>query len=184
MGVRRGLGALLCGLLLPLAGCGDGESSADPPTSPAPTTSSTPTPTPSGPVIPEAAQGTDEASAKAFVRFWFDTLDASSNSGDVTALKALSTDGCDPCTALIRAITDTYEAGGHIESGGWVTKRVLRMPRNDDMAFDVIARVGPQSIFTAEGELERRSKGSREHMSVWLRWQHSGWRLDRLVIYE
>jgi hypothetical protein len=66
--------------------------------------------------MPAAARGTDAAAAKAFVKFYWDTVNYAQVTGDVDELQGLS-DACTGCDAGIRFIRDVYDQHGVISGG-------------------------------------------------------------------
>ncbi|KQZ67039.1 DUF6318 family protein [Nocardioides sp. Root151] len=125
-----GLAALL---LASLAACADDDSGASPSdpdsstttASTSPTTEPSPTVTDTGPSIPTDAQGTDEASAKAFVRFYFATLSEAMQTGDTEALRQLATKKCKTCRTVPARIRNVYSKGGSLQTEGWKVANVV-----------------------------------------------------------
>ena len=115
MDVRRAIAALL--LLGLLVSCSDDEPSSDPPD---PTASATPTSTaPARACDSCRSAGEREASAKAFVRYWFDVFNYAVNSGDPALLCDQSAGECITCKAFRRNIDE-----GHADGGGVPGRRV------------------------------------------------------------
>jgi hypothetical protein len=184
MDVRRWVAAGLCVPLLAVAGCSDDESRADPGD---PSSSAVPTPSPSeseaAPSIPPEAMGTDEASAKAFVRHWFNVFTHSMNEGKVDEIKALSASGCMTCASFADLISRTYNSGGRIESDGWTAVNFARLD-DESMAFDFIARSGMETFFRADGSVKRRYKGGDQAMTATLVQVDSAWKVKKLAVLD
>ena len=186
MDVRRWVAAGLCVALLALAGCSDDASQAkpqDPTTSAARSPSPKETETADAPSIPPDAMGTDEASAKAFVRYWFRVFTDSMNEGNSDALVALSAADCTTCKAFADLISRTYSKGGRIESNGWTAVNFARLD-NDSMAFDFIARSGKETFYRADGSVRRRYKGGDQNMTVALVESDSAWKVNKLAVLD
>ncbi|MGN6689140.1 MAG: DUF6318 family protein [Actinomycetales bacterium] len=108
---RTRLGVLVAlAASLALAGCGgsaDPATTPSPPvsspssasTTPAPTPSATPTPSPtvSVPPMPEAAKQHTVAGGEAFVKYYFDVINAVRTGAPTRALQELSSSGCNSC---------------------------------------------------------------------------------------
>jgi len=123
--------ALLTALLVaPLAGCTDDTKAepGDPTSSPtsSPTVTTEPSPTPTGPTLPPAAQGDDEESAKAFVRFYFRMMTTATVTGDTAAMLEFSTKRCASCQSLAKDIDEVYGMGGSFRTKGWVPNKFIR----------------------------------------------------------
>ena len=103
-------------LLLGLSACSgeDPEPRVAPPSPTAPSTTGTSAETP--PEMPEAAKGTDAASAEAFVKFYQVAVNYAQETGDVEGLQELGLN-CRGCDAGIDFIVDVYENEGTISGG-------------------------------------------------------------------
>lgn len=154
MGVVRRLVAVAMCLPL-LFSCSEDEPSPEPEASTSTSATSSPSPSPTGPTIPPAAQGTDEASAKAFVRFWFESLSQAMNTGNVAAAKGFSHSRCSSCTALLDAITDVYDSGGRFQTAGWQVELITRAPAYTQEQPDFLLRTrhAKRDLFNEKGAL-------------------------------
>ena len=184
MGVRRWAAAALCVPLLGLAGCTNDESQAKPRD---PTTSAAPSPsaseTDAAPSIPPEAMGTDEASAKAFVPIYFDALNKAMNSGETSALAALSDPSCTSCSSIQRSIEKTFKGGGYAVTEGWEAKRVERLESDLGMAFDLQVRLGDEKFYSADDKVTHHFAGdANRRMVLYLESSNSIWRVSRLDI--
>ncbi len=87
------------------------------PTESAPTSPSTTAVSgPVEPTMPAAAQGTDAASAEAFVRFYWEMVNYAQATGDVDGLSGLAT-RCINCDDGVEFIEKAYGKGGEIRGG-------------------------------------------------------------------
>ena len=111
-----------------LAGCTDDASQPEPPqassstsTPPQPDTPSPdqPSPTePAAPALPAAAKESTKAGAKAFVTWYLRSLAYAANTGDVSDLKAASSD-CAGCVDYISLYEKVYSRGGFFRDVKW-----------------------------------------------------------------
>ncbi|WP_028636087.1 DUF6318 family protein [Nocardioides sp. URHA0032] len=118
-GTRAVIAAVGVALALGVSACSGGDPeprvappSTSPPTSPSTTPASDTVP----PTMPPEARGTDAASAEAFVKFYFDTVNYAQSTGDVNALNHLAA-RCGGCDAGVQSIERTYDEGGSIKGG-------------------------------------------------------------------
>jgi hypothetical protein len=138
--VQSSAAALAFGLALALSGCNPGDSpgpggTSSPVAADTPTATSTPTPTPtpsavykpadaSGPaqnvpvpVLPEVAKTETKEGAEAFVRYWYESLSYSYETGDTKVLEKLSSPGCVFCSGLRDGIAEAWGEGRWISGG-------------------------------------------------------------------
>ena len=160
-------GVVFLGLL---AGCNSNpEPEALPSESPSATAtspSSSASPTPTLPAMPAAAKGTSEASAKAFVRYWVDTLNYAGATGDVSELDQISATQCDACTAVIAKIDSVYSAGGYFRGKGWSVsgmKYQPLQPRNRPV-LSVSIMIAPQRLLESPGGQPTNFEGGKRSM--------------------
>jgi hypothetical protein len=183
MNVRRWLVAVCCLPLLGLAGCSDDPSQAQPQDPPSSSATAKPSPSETGPTIPPEAQGTDEASAKAFVKHWFEVFSSAMVSGETADLKSLSASSCQSCSAFVEVIDRTYSRGGRIESSGWTAVQFTRLDF-EAMAFDFVARTGQERFLEADGSVARRAAAGSQDMTVRLVLDDYTWRIARLAVLD
>jgi len=167
-----------------LAGC---ESNPEPaplpnqsPAASTPTETESPTPTP--PTMPAEAKGTSEKSAKAFVRYYFKSINAAAATGSTSSLTALATPGCESCKTIAGNIEDIYAAGGSIETEGWEPETISAVPLQPKKrpVFDLDVRIHPELVVRKAGASAERSRGGRQAMTMHLRHGPSGWKVTRL----
>ncbi|MGH3492840.1 MAG: DUF6318 family protein [Sciscionella sp.] len=118
-------GVVVAGAVLVLTGCQGDPAPSPPPTPSASSAAPSASPSPVAPTLPAAARGTSPAAAKAFVRYYFATINYAALSGDVSGLRSLSEPGCKSCNAIIKNITKVYGAGGYIQSENWEVRSVI-----------------------------------------------------------
>lgn len=103
---------LACLLSIGAAGCSDDVEPRFEP-APTPSVSATPSTTPSAEPTP-VALGPEET-----VRAWVKARNGAMRTGDVEAVRALSSQSCSSCVDLIEPIATTYSKGGRYETAGW-----------------------------------------------------------------
>ncbi|KRF12885.1 DUF6318 family protein [Nocardioides sp. Soil796] len=184
-----GLAALL---LASLAACMDDDSGASPSdpdsstttASTSPTVEPSPTVTDTGPSIPADAQGTDEASAKTFVRFYFATLSEAMQTGDTETLEQLGSKRCVSCRKLSNLISDTYAKGGYYETPGWRVRQMFdeKQLRLGRFSFLLSTIQAERTLFGTNGEQVDTQRRSEVPMRVIVEPKAGRWRIERLDI--
>ena len=117
-------------LLLPLtlAGCGDDDPQPRiPPSSASSPSTTTPSASPDAavePTLPPEAEGNDEAAAEAFAGYYWEVVNYSQLTGDVTRLKSISLVSCKYCTDGADYLRDMYKNGGRQDGGGYTVAAV------------------------------------------------------------
>jgi hypothetical protein len=175
--------ALLTALLVaPLAGCTD-DTKAEPgdPTG-SPSNTATTEPSPTDPSIPPEAQGEDDESAKAFIRYYFEVLSTAMVTGDTSALQGFSGDACRTCRGLIDRITNLYEKNGRVTTSGWIPEKLTRLPDDSSRTIGFLARVkvSPQRLLDEHGDLVSRTPGDLVPMRVNLTRHSRGWMVKEI----
>jgi hypothetical protein len=107
--------------VLALGACSDDDPepkfaptpSTSAPTSPSTTAASGPT----EPTMPAVANGTDAASAEAFVTFYWEMVNYAEQTGDLAAVKRLSSDDCVACRSGLKYLEGVFTDGGEIKGG-------------------------------------------------------------------
>lgn len=111
-----------------------------------PTSSPTPTvsPTPAAPTLPAAARADTPAGAESFARFWLQTLDYATRTGDTQLLRKLA--DCPGCNSIADGIDQLSQQGGRA-TGGAVTVTTAKIVRHVagkaalvDVTYDRAAR--------------------------------------------
>ena len=182
MDVRRWVAAALCVPLFALAGCSDEKSQAqpkEPSTGAQPSESSSET----GPSIPPEAMGSDEASAKAFLRYFVETINHAEQSGDFTPLRAASDSRCKSCSGIIKTVEDLYAEGGHLESNGWTVSGLTAYPDNSAESPVIAARVriSSQRAYSADGSI-RHFEGGMQSADFQLNWRDGRWTVRKFEL--
>ena len=165
-----------------LTGCDSNPSPAPLPSeSPSPSSSS-PSPTAPPPTLPAAAKGTSEAAAKAFVRYWIDTLNYATATGETNALQNLGTADCESCKNFSDTIDEIYGAGGEVTSEGWDLRSatpVANQPRNMPI-LQLSMFLHPQTVRKTAGSAREQLDGGRQPMTMFLLRRDDEWVVNRL----
>jgi hypothetical protein len=164
-----------------LVSCSDDEPTSDPQE---PTSSATGTPSvaPIEPVIPAEARGTDEASAKAFVRYWFELFNYAVNTGDSIRLMRLSASDCASCQAFRKNIQKAYADGGGVRAVGWTPTSIRPIGVSEDPTFALRVRQGEEEYLDASGDVVKHFSGRHRSMTIQLTRQGSTWLVRGLDI--
>ncbi|MGH3369286.1 MAG: DUF6318 family protein [Nocardioidaceae bacterium] len=169
---------LLCAAL---SGC---QSNPEPPPLEGAPTSASPSPSPTeaAPTLPAEAKGTSPASAKAFVRHYFNSLNYAMNSGDVDQFEVLATSGCQSCRAVAHNIDQTYSAGGEITSEGWLIQSVSLVPLQPRHRpiLDLGVLMTKERVVATAGAPPKSFRGGKQPMTIHLVRANGGWRVERL----
>ncbi|WP_367303707.1 DUF6318 family protein [Nocardioides panacis] len=180
--VRR-LAAVLVALAAAVSGCTDSAKPQPlPSTSAAPSVSPSASTSPTAPVLPEEARGTSAASAKAFARFYIDTVNFAARTGITADLATLGTPRCVSCSAIRKNINRIYNAGGTIRSSGWQLTTVAPVPKQPKRRpiLDLGVLQPPEVVKQTNKGPTKRYKGGRQPMTMHLRWTLVGWSVERL----
>ncbi len=192
--MRRAVAALAAGLCLASAAC-SAEPGADPPTATPtatapPTTTSSTTPTSSAPatstpgdlkapVMPAQARVNSRAGAKAFVRYFVDTLNFSWQALRPDALSAESSKRCHVCRLISKRITKMRSNGGYQHGGEWSPTRIFPLPGQTDeqSKFLVTVRIAKGSWKSAAGDSPQAIVAGTVTNEFYLVWSPAGWRV-------
>jgi hypothetical protein len=163
-----------------LAGCESNPSPAplpsESPPSASPSATSTPSPTP--PAMPDAAKGTGEKSAKAFVRYYIGAVNFAMRTGNVEPVRSASSRGCRSCDGVAQNIEAVYSAGGRLEGRGWrvtALRPVSGQPKSKPI-LQIGVLVGPQDKFDSEQDANpEHFKGGQKLMTLFLARSSGGW---------
>jgi hypothetical protein len=62
--------------------------------------------------------------AAEYVRYWFQTLNYATQTGDISPLRQASEPTCKACDAAITAVRDSYGDGGYMQGGTYTVRAV------------------------------------------------------------
>ncbi len=176
-GVAPALAALL---VLAAAGC---SSDAQP--SPMPTPSSTPSesasPRPTPPTMPAAAEGTSPAAAKAFARYFLETINYGMSSGDTTALRAVAAPGCETCLAIADKIDQSHAGPAYLEGAGWQPQGFQYIRIAADRALVAVPlAITAQKSYASAGATPTVSAATRGSLDLRLSRTTGRWQVTQL----
>jgi hypothetical protein len=165
---------------------GAGCTSSDDPPEPAPLPTESPSPTESSddapPSLPPAANGKSARAAKAFARFYIDSVNFATRTGDTTQLAGLGSDDCESCSAIVGNIDTIYSSGGSIESKGWklnVASLVPGQPATSPI-LDLGITQSPESVTTSAGAEPEKYPGGKQPMTMYLSRDGGTWKVTQL----
>jgi hypothetical protein len=127
--------------------------------------------------LPAAAKGTSVKAAKAFVRYWVDTLNYAVLTGDTVQLRDSSGPFCKSCKSVTESIEAVYGRGGRFEGKGWVVRGIrpvggtsVRHP-----TLQTAIRIHPQTMISKAGAKPQQRKGGNSLMVFTLSAQADSW---------
>ncbi len=126
-----------------------------------PTTAATPTAA-APPSLPAAANERSSAGATAFVTYWFQSLSHAVRTGDVAAVSAASSPGCDECQGAMTTVRESYENGGSLRGGDYLLRSqiVSGFPAGNQPTVDVVFDRSPRSTLDADGNIRGALPGA------------------------
>jgi hypothetical protein len=132
--------------------------------------------------MPAEAKGTSAEAAKAFVRYWIDSLNYAAQSGRTDHLKRLNSQTCAACVAITDFIDKVYSSGGFIHGDGWRTESAQTISHHgrDRPFVDVVVFVNPQHVRPGKGKAVKSFKGGRRLKTFQLERAAGGWHVARL----
>ncbi len=187
--------AAVCALAMTgLTGCSDESTAAPPPTTQStptttatsPTTAPPPTttaPTPTLPVIPSQARQKSVAGAKAFVRFYFDAINASWHARSGAVLRRYSTPDCISCGGLASSMDKIRTSNGFYRGGEWIVTYTTPIPlqRPTQPIINAAIDVKPGSWKRSPSDHLRIIRAEKMHVDVHLTWS-GGWLVTSMVL--
>ncbi|KGN36338.1 DUF6318 family protein [Knoellia subterranea] len=189
--------ALALASTLALAGCNGGEkepTKSATGTSPAtgsaspsgsPSSSATTSPSASTAVsIPAAARAHTDEGAIAFVRFFFETVNAAHRAPDTTLLPPLSTNECKSCTSLQATALEYATKGHRAESAPTAPLSALRMrvalPADPVMVEFTLTQNKTSVVDKAGNIVDSQERKQRSQIAV-LVWKEGQWFMNGLA---
>ncbi len=129
--------------------------------------------------------GDDEASAKAFVRYYFEVFSDALTSGDTATFEALSLARCKTCRDFAGLIRDTYDKGGHYETSGWSVEAAYTLEwTGTRIVFALRTRQKARTLFDQDDKVVHRTKAGLVAMRVILQRRATGWQIERLDVVK
>ena len=175
----RSLAALVLALGVGVTGCTEDAATPTPMARPTATVSSSvpPTPTPTLPPLPPEARGATAESAKAFVRYYVDTINYAMHTGETDSLRRSSGEDCAVCSGLIWDINAAYNKGGRFEAGSWRVRSALVQGavRKERTFLTVAIRIEAGTEFRSSAAVARRTRATLGNLDCVLEWKRNRW---------
>ena len=192
---------LLAGLAfaLVLTGCSEPDVVADPPplatptagsaspTSPSLTTTPPASATTTAPTastsIPAAAQAHTDAGAEAFVRFYFQQVNAGFVNPPAAALEGLAEPACVSCANFSKNIQSLKRDSERIDPDPYELVSLIRLPGSSSgvRSFSIALRQVPARVLRPDGTQARVLKGEKALVTLDIRQLKLSWVITRLV---
>ena len=131
--------------------------------------------------MPAAAKGTSEASAKAFARFYIDSINYAMRTGATHQLRSLGGKDCKSCSAIVGNIEEIYAAGGQIKGKGWTLNGVRTLQVTSAravMSLDV--KLEPEAVVPSAGAEEEQNTGGKQPMTIFMDRASPSWSVSKL----
>ncbi|QWZ09217.1 hypothetical protein KRR39_05340 [Nocardioides panacis] len=113
--------------------------------------------------FPAYVTANNEKGAQSFARYWIDTLNEATNSGDTAKFKKLNKDSCTTCGDFAKQLDDIYGAGGRVETDGFKIKKIVNeagVPA-PGAGVSVVLTATPQKVYAKRGGDRPRAQGRR-----------------------
>jgi Family of unknown function (DUF6318) len=138
----------------------------------------------SGPAIPAYAKTNDERGAQNFARYWIDTLNAATVSGDTKKLKSLQKKSCAVCSDFAKRLDGIYGAGGHVESKGFRVKSLVSESGVPAPGAGVSAalRTSAETVYEHKGAKPEKHQPSDLRLRLIMVRSGDHWLMDRIDI--
>lgn len=134
--------------------------------------------------IPVYATSNDEKGAQNFARYWIDTLNAATTSGDTKKLKTLQKANCETCTDFAKQLDAIYAAGGHVETKGFKVKKIVNeagVPA-PGAGVSVVLTATPQKVYKTKDAAVRSIKGGDLRLRLIMVRVAQHWAMDRIDV--
>jgi hypothetical protein len=134
--------------------------------------------------IPAYARTNDEKGAQGFARYWIDTLNEATTSGDTKQFRKISQKSCKTCTDFAKQLDDIYAKGGHVETEGFQIKKMANEANipAPGAGVSVVATATPQKVYASKGAEPRSLKGGDVRFRFIMLRNGEHWEMDRIDI--
>jgi hypothetical protein len=138
----------------------------------------------SGVGIPAYATQNNAKGAQGFARYWIDTLNKATTTGDTKKLKKLQKASCQTCTDFAKRLDTIYAAGGHVETQGFTVKQLVDDASVPKPGAGVSATLTatPQTVVEKKGAKPRHLKGGDLRLRLIMVRQDDHWVMDRIDV--
>jgi len=134
--------------------------------------------------IPEYARTNDDRGAQNFARYWIDTLNKATVTGDTKKLKKLQKKSCETCTDFAKQLDTIYAAGGHVKTDGFKVKSLVKDAGIPKPGAGVSATLNatPQTVVAKKGAAPRTLKGGDLRLRLIMVRVGDHWSMDRIDV--
>lgn len=174
------------------AGAQPGPSSGGPPsraTTSTSTASASPTPTASPSVtasvaVPAAARAHTDEGAKAFARFFVDSLNTAQVTADPARLEAISDPGCEGCRAYIDLAHGLRAKHQHVTEPSLQVRSIGVRPdtTRTQAKLDLLIDESASKTVDANNQIVESFDAGRLTIRTTLRWTGSAWRVQQALL--
>jgi hypothetical protein len=134
--------------------------------------------------FPAYVTGNDEKGAQNFARYWIDTLNTATTSGDTTKLRTLQKPSCETCADFAKQLDEIYGAGGHVETEGFKVKKLANeagVP-SPGAGVSVVLTATPQKVYKTKGATPRSLEGGDLRLRLIMVRVEDHWLMDRIDV--
>lgn len=112
--------------------------------------------------MPPEAQVADVNGAAAFIRYYFDTMNYSYETGDTQPLQELADQACVACAGIVELIDGHYDDGGRIEGGQITVSEVVVEPGtpSQGLGASVVASQADGRALGRDGDVDQELAGT------------------------
>jgi hypothetical protein len=177
--VTAPLAALVAALVL--TGCSPDAEPSPMPTPSSPSTSDAAEPAPTPPTMPAQAEGTSPDAAKAFARYFVQTINFAMSTGDTSPLRTASADACATCRAIADKIDESHAGPAFLEGRGWRPRgfQYVRVAA-DEALVAVPVRISAQKSYASTGAQPTETVPSRGNLDLRMSWSTGRWLVTQL----
>ena len=134
--------------------------------------------------LPAYVTVNNEKGAQSFARYWIDTLNKATTSGDTAKFKQLNKDSCTTCGDFATQLDNIYGAGGHVETDGFKIKKIVNeagVPA-PGAGVSVVLTATPQKVVAKKGAAARELKGGDLRLRLIMVRVQKHWVMDRIDV--
>jgi hypothetical protein len=134
--------------------------------------------------IPAYATTDDAKGAQNFARYWIDTLNEATVSGDTDKLKTLQKGSCSTCSDFARQLDAIYGKGGHVDTRGFTVKKLVTDSSVPDpgAGVSVVLTAAPQTVVLSKGAAPKKYPGGDSRYRMVMLREDDHWVMDRIDV--
>jgi hypothetical protein len=124
----------------------------------------------------------DEKGAQNFTRYWIDTFNEATTSGDTKKLVSLNKKSCATCADFVKTIDGIYAQGGHVETKGLKVKKILNEANvpAPGAGVSVVLTASPQTVYATKAAKPKTFEQSDVRFRLILIRVENHWEMDRI----